>query len=332
MQETPLTQHQFYLAPLRGITDHIFRTVFERHFGKFDYLMAPFISTTKGKNVRASHFRDLLPENNDTKRTIPQIIGNDSEGFLLLCQKLHDLGYESVNWNLGCPSPLITKKKRGSGLLPHLNHIETFLDEVIPKLPLSLSIKTRLGLESPKELDALIPVFNRFPLKEIIIHPRTGKQLYEGNVDTEAFSRCYLTSKHELIFNGDILSADDLRFLSTTFPNIRSWMIGRGVLRFPFILETLKQNKTELSVKRINNFHDEIFYCNSIRLPEFNLLGRMKELWKYLCFCFIEGEYFLEDILRTDNIHTYNEKTVLFFDSQAQINEFPSANLCISNS
>ncbi|MDR0331063.1 MAG: tRNA-dihydrouridine synthase family protein, partial [Chitinispirillales bacterium] len=306
--------HKFYLAPLRGITDNVFRAAYEKHFGQFDYIMAPFVPTVLGKYVRDHHIKDLLPNTNGngTARLIPQIIGNDPTGFLLLCRKFADLGFLSVNWNLGCPAPLIAKKKRGCGLLPHRDIIKRFLDDVAPKLQLPLSIKTRLGLEGKDDLAALIPIFNNYPLKELIIHPRTGAQAYGGGVDIDTFEECIGVSDHTIVYNGDIVSVDTFKRLSERFPNINRWMIGRGIVKNPNLLTDLRYhvngadasgfdasasaNGLDASIPNDTNaistpiknlpavkaFLNDLLDALADHPSPIKVLGRMKEIWGYL--------------------------------------------------
>jgi tRNA-dihydrouridine synthase len=307
--------NEFYLAPLRGITDSIFRTACERHFGRFDRMVAPFVPTVLGTRVKACHIRDLLPNDdaasrdNGNARLIPQIIGRDPAGFLLLARKFAAMGFTSVNWNLGCPAPLVAKKARGCGLLPHREIIERFLNDVVPELPLPLSIKARLGYKSPDELEALIPLFNAYPLRELIIHPRTGAQLYGGAVDLDRFELCLNLSKHPLVYNGDIVSVSTFQRLADRFPGVSSWMLGRGILMNPFLLGELRSltslpstsprelaprslhetegalSEVKMTARRISQIagflNDLLDACKGHPYP-LKVLGRMKELWGYL--------------------------------------------------
>ena len=200
-----MTTIQLYLAPLRGFTDYIYRNTFIRHFDGFDGALAPFIPTVTADRVKPSHFRDILPENNSTLPIVPQIISNRSADFINLAVRLFDLGYSSVNWNLGCPFPMVAKKKRGSGLLPYPERIDDFLDKTVSSIPNRLSIKTRLGRRKIADIIELMPIFNRYPLAEIIIHPRTGIQMYDGKTDLDTFERCLAQSDHRVIYNGDII-------------------------------------------------------------------------------------------------------------------------------
>jgi len=316
-----MQKHLFYLAPLRGITDRIFRNVYEKHFGQFDYMLAPFIPTIRGNRVKDYHIKDILPESGSA-RLIPQIIGGDSGGFLLLCRKFADLGFASVNWNLGCPAPLITKKARGCGLLPHRDIIERFLDEVTPKLPIPMSIKARLGLDTNDELEALIPIFNNYPLKELIIHPRTGSQNYDGTVDLDRFEACLSKSANTVVYNGDICSPDDFRYLARRFPNVNKWMIGRGIVKKPRLLNELKSvagNSRSLTISKqaeiqaVRDFLDDLLNANlntvvasTSRPPSpAKVLGKMKEIWRYLGASIDASGALTENILHCESVDEY---------------------------
>jgi len=306
--------HLFYLAPLRGVTDHIFRSVYEKHFGKFDYMVTPFVSTVRGTRVADCYFKDTLPQNNDTKRVIPQIIGSESGGFLLLSRRFADFGFSAVNWNLGCPAPLITRKKRGSGLLPHKDIIKKFLDETLPQLPIALSIKVRLGFESKNDLEALIPIFNNYPIKEIIIHPRTGFQAYEGCVDLDIFEKYFEMCNHTVVYNGDIRSLDFFNYLQNRFPTINRWMIGRGVIMNPNLPAILKGENYDLYMVKLREFLDELLDVNSNTLPLKSVLGKMKEMWGYLGIELDKSGKLSRKIMLSSSLIEYNNAIDEFFN------------------
>ena len=219
------------------------------------------------------------------------------------------MGFPSVNWNLGCPAPLITKKARGCGLLPYKDIIERFLGDVVPKLPIPMSIKARLGLDKNDELYNLMSAFNNCQLKEIIIHPRTGAQSYEGKPNLDIFEKCAEISKHTIVYNGDIRSIEDFRYLKTRFPKVKNWMLGRGIIKNPFLLNELKneidnsntvvipeKEKIKLKQEFLNALLNEnINHYNSTKV-----LGKMKELWQHM------GTN-TEKILHCETIDEYRE-------------------------
>lgn len=312
------SQPRFYLAPLRGVTDYIFRNTFEKYFGKFDYLLTPFIPTVKGSTVNIHHIRDILPNYNDVERVIPQIIGNDSADIITLANHLASIGYKSVNLNLGCPHPQITRKKRGSGMLPYPEMIRSILETVISKVKCTLSVKVRLGLTDKDDLERVIPVFNQLPLSEVIIHPRTGSQMYNDSVDIGYFIRYSNAIIHQVTYNGDLCSLDDFRSFSSMMPTINNWMIGRGVVSNPNLLNECRSDQyIKIDMKTLESFHNEIFVKNRERLSgPSHLLGKMKELWTYMAKSFNRSKQVLKKIQKKTSIEGYLKATQEIFNEE----------------
>lgn len=312
---------QIVLAPLRGITDAIFRTTYAEYFSGIDWAVAPFLSTTKGPRIKPGYLKELLPENNPQMPIMPQIMSKTADYFLLLANALQDLGYETVNWNLGCPYPMVAKKGRGSGLLPHPDIIDSFLERVSLFLPDRLSIKLRLGRHHREEISALLPIFNRYPLKEIIIHPRTGVQMYTGSPDLDAFERCLAMSEHPVVYNGDITCCHGFDTLQSRFKSIDTWMIGRGAVSDPFLPNQIKGYVPDLSERNtvFLQFHHRLFARYNQKLfGSSHLLNRMKGLWGYFAKAFNDGIKLRKKINKTQNPQHYSEVIARFFDDDPQ--------------
>ena len=272
------------LAPLHGVTNRVFRKAYFRHFAGFDEVMAPFIASVKPEKLPERHFKDLSPREDNGIRLVPQVLGNEAPGFVATVRILADLGYDEVNWNLGCPFPVVANKKRGSGLLPFPDLIEEFLDEACAASALPISVKLRLGRRDPCEILALLPILNAHPLARIIIHPRVGIQMYRGEVDLEGFAAAAALSTHEVVYNGDIRDMRTFEVLRSRFPAIREWMIGRWAISDPFLparIKRLPRVPDRLGVLRA--FHDELYagYREVLCGPA-HVLDKMKEIWGFL--------------------------------------------------
>jgi len=317
-----LTEHYLYLAPIRGITDALFRNVFYHHFGGIDAAIAPFITPQTNTRFNDKTLSDVLPQHNTLKPVIPQLLHTSPKDFLVLATRLTELGFTHINWNLGCPAPMVTQKKRGSGLLPHPERIIAILEEVIPQLKVQLSIKTRLGYTEKKELFHLIPPLNQFPLKEITIHTRLGTQLYRGKTDPDGFADCQKLSNHTLVYNGDIYNRNIFLSLAARFPTIDRWMLGRGILMNPFLAEEIKEYHMESATKRMERlyaFHEDLYEQYKSRLSgPGHLLGRMKQLWQYLSSSFSEKEKSFKQIKKSTSTNQYRDNVRQIFNRQAE--------------
>ncbi len=315
------------LAPLRGFTDAVFRNAYQRHFGGVVEAVAPFVTSIRGRRIKPSHLRDLEPSDNRSMPIVPQILSKRADEFICLANTLIDMGYDEINWNLGCPYPMVAKKMRGSGLLPHPDTIDRMLDRVMPALGGRLSIKTRLGRWSADEMQALIPVFNRYPLCRIIVHPRTGIQMYDGRVDLDAFDRCQNTIDHPMVYNGDINDVDRFRMLEARFPTVSGWMLGRGLLADPFLPERI-QAGDRMAIDpdtRFVRFHDDLLdgYRHRFSGPA-HVLDRMKGFWRYFAAGWIDGPTILKRIRKTRRLDHYRQVVAAALDGPVGWNHHAS--------
>jgi tRNA-dihydrouridine synthase B len=332
------TKPALFLAPLHGVTNRVFRQAYFRHFNGFDAAFAPFIQSVKAGSRMALHFKDLLPGYEPALPLIPQILGNDASDFVDTARMLADLGYREVNWNLGCPYPMVTGKGRGSGLLPQPQRIKAILDHVCARSPLPVSVKVRLGYQDKRELLELMPVFNSLPLARLVIHPRLASQMYEGQVDIDGFNDAYVLSLHPVMYNGDIRDVQTYTNLAARFPALRQWMLGRGALADPFLAGRIKESACPAQTgdavrgpdrfpscqavarveqaRMIRAFHDDLLeaYCG-ILSGQKHVLDKMKEVWTFLEPWFGSEPRVLKSIAKAGSLELYQSAVNQLFRS-----------------
>ena len=171
-----------YFAPLEGITGYVYRNAFHKIFkSNIDKYFSPFISPGVNQPLTPKELRDIHPDNNKGIKLIPQILANNPDDFLLASTYIRDLGYNEINLNLGCPSGTVVAKGKGSGLLADTDKLLRMLDKIYEKTDMEVSVKTRIGKDDPDEFPELLEIFNRFPIKELIIHPRIRTDFYKNN-------------------------------------------------------------------------------------------------------------------------------------------------------
>ena len=294
------------LAPLRVVTGESYRTVFCRHFGGLSRAMAPFIPTVRGVRIKPSLLAELRPDRNQALPLIPQVIGKDPGELTAMLGALRELGYGCADLNAGCPWPMVARKGRGAGLLADAELLRRMLEAGCAAMPGGFSIKVRLGLRTPDLLAQRMAVLNDYPLREVTIHPRTAQQMYEGRVDLQGFAACARLCRHPLVYNGDIRTAADGARLRACFPEIRGWMIGRGVLADPFLAERLRGETGARDVMRVRAFLDDLLAaaCEESH-GEKPVLGRVKELWGYLAPSFCRDGLLLKRIRLCHRVDEY---------------------------
>ena len=314
------------MAPMKGLTDHLFRSAFADHFGGFDLAVAPFISTKQGHRIKRNYVKDVLPENNTRLRVVPQILSKTAGDFIVLANYLFDLGYDTINWNLGCPYPMVANKQRGSGMLPYTDRIQIFLEKVIPELRGSLSIKLRLGWKDTTDIFRLLPIIDQYPLSEIMIHPRTGLQRYEGSVDLDTFADCLAMTHHPVVYNGDIRTVDIFRRLYQRFESVHAWMIGRWCIADPFLAGHITSGVDDIPDKiyRMQQFHKALFegYSHVLDGPS-HVMNKMKGLWRYFSLPFENCKKTMKNITKARRPDQYLERVNDFFETEAQLRQSP---------
>lgn len=299
---------RYYLAPLKGITTNIFRNAYHRYFYPMDKYFTPFLVPHSKKGFSAKEKREILPENNEGLYLVPQIMSNHAEECLKTIGKLQVYDYKEINLNMGCPSKTVVSKGRGSGFLAFPEELDRFLDEVFEGVSgknLKISVKTRIGKDDPEEFYRLLEIYNQYPLEELIIHPRVQKDFYKNEPNLEIFKYALENSKNPLCYNGDIFSTRRYEEVSGFFPEEDTFMLGRGILENPSLLNEIKGEK-EGKMKLMRLFHDRIYEdYRALNMGDKNVLFKMKEIWCYMGKSFPGCEKTLKKIRKAEHLNRY---------------------------
>ena len=304
---------KLYLAPLEGITGYIYRNAWHKVFGGEDRCYTPFLSPNQNYKFQSRERNDVCPEHNREVALVPQLLTNRADYFLWAAGELEQMGYREVNLNLGCPSGTVTAKKKGSGLLAYPEELEAFLAEIFQKCPIEISVKTRLGKERGEEFGPLLDIFNRYPIKELIVHPRVQKDFYKNSPDLECFRTAAENSRSPVCYNGDIFTLEDFRKFQEEFPGTDRLMLGRGVLANPALMREIRGGE-KLKKEEMRRLHDEVLAGYQDVMPgERPVLFKMKELWAYMAWMFPEPEKKLKKLWKTTGMASYEGAVREFF-------------------
>ena len=300
---------RYYFAPMEGITDSIYRRLHHKHFGGVDRYYMPFLSPTIHRQLTHKEDRELPFADTETFVAVPQILTKVADDFLWAAQVCADRGYDEVNLNAGCPSGTVVSKGKGSGMLRDTDALDAFLDEVFSKSPLPVSVKTRLGLENAADFPGILEVYNRYPIKELTIHPRTRKQFYDGELHMDMFRYALENSKNPLCFNGELRSNTCICDFSKDFPQIDAVMIGRGLIADPGMLTSGGTTREALQA-----FTEELTQCY---IEAFggarNAMFRMKENWSFLRHRFDGSDRLWKQLRKTTDLNEYRAITSQIF-------------------
>lgn len=298
----------YYFAPMEGLTDRVFRRMHHQFFPGVDRYYMPFFSPTIHRQLTPREQLELPKADSVAFTAIPQVLTKAAEDFVWMAQVCQDLGYPEINLNVGCPSGTVVAKGKGSGMLKDLASLDQFLEQIFENSPLPISVKTRIGMESAEEFPAILEIYNRYPIRELIIHPRLRSQFYSGKVDMDAFSCAVENSANPLCYNGDIRSLDDVRMFQARYPQVPSIMIGRGLLADPGMLSG------GTNIDKLEAFMDALLESY---LQEFggsrNAMFRLKEHWSYLFPRYPGCEKLWKQLRKTTDLSQYQTITREFF-------------------
>lgn len=300
---------KYYMAPLESVTTWIYRQAHAKIYGRLDKYFIPFLEPHEKRDFKTRELQEILPEHNENIYAVPQILTNRSEGFIKLAKSLKDWGYEEINLNLGCPSKTVVTKGKGSGFLAKPEELERFLTEIFDVLSgeVKISVKTRIGKEDPEEFPALLKLFNKYPMEELIIHPRVQKDGY-GNVPRlELYELAEKQSVNPLCYNGDLYTREQIRNFAERFPGTERLMFGRGFLRDPGLLYNEGKDSKDI-FEKFWAFHDLVYEGYQERnMGDRNVLFKMKELWSYQVYQFSEPERLFKTFKKVQDCNEYEQ-------------------------
>lgn len=308
------------LAPLQGITDVVYRNVFQKHFAGIDKFYTPFFTGIQKDNSKNLRGEEISPEYNDVKTVVPQILSNTAEEIIRFANQCKSMGYVEFNLNMGCPFPRVANKTRGCGLMADPTRTIKMLNEVCEHVEgIKFSIKCRLGYYKEEEIYAYIETFNTLNISEIIIHPRIGKQMYNGEASLEKFKALIPIINKPIVYNGDIFTLDNYNNVKDSCKDgVHSVkiMLGRGLLTNPFLAEEIQNIENQKDKKqRLHGFVVDLYVerlHHAGGSPK--IIGSMKELWKYMMNIFDNPQNVWRKVKKVNHLDEYEEAIETVFN------------------
>lgn len=307
---------EFYFAPLEGITGYTYRNAHHTQFDRIDKYFSPFIFANQHEGIKGKDVKDILPENNQGIALVPQVLTNNAKDFIYTAKKFKQLGYEEINLNLGCPSGTVVSRHRGSGFLAKRAELDAFLEEIFSDAVTKISIKTRIGKDLPEEFYELMEIYNKYPLEELIIHPRIQKDFYKNTPNMEIFRHAVKQSKNPVCYNGDLFMVSDYQSFRTDYPEVSKIMLGRGLISNPGMLREIMEG-IRIDKKSLFSFHDQVYAdYKAILFGDRNVLFKMKEIWFYMVTQFTNSEKYWKKIKKANYCSEYDIAIASLFEEQ----------------
>lgn len=234
---------QFLCAPMEGVTGDLFRQAQRQTFPAADSYYTPFLSPTANRTFSPRELREIDPAHNAGIHVVPQLMGHCAEDFLWMAGQLADMGYDEVNFNLGCRRTRSRRRKKARACSRSRSAAAVF-DDVFAACPLPVSVKTRLGKTTAEGFPALLELYNDYPICELIVHPRVQADQYHGQPDLEAFAYALAHSRAPVCYNGDLFDAPAVHAFQARFPAVERVMLGRGLAANPGLIGQLRTGRS----------------------------------------------------------------------------------------
>ena len=320
-----------YLAPLEGVTDSIYRNTFMDYYGGVTKVFTPFLSPNSTKSFTTREFKDINPEKNDVSYTVPQLLTNNAEHFLWAVGEIAALGFNEINFNLGCPSGTVVAKKKGSGLIYYPEDLDRILYEIFDGLESvcadkgasvpQISVKTRIGKNDPEEFYDILDIYNKYPISELTVHPRIQADFYREPVRYEFFDYAVEHSRAPLVFNGEIKTVSDIEAIAEKYNNVNAIMLGRGLIANPQLALEYDAAREDFEIQKFDydkfhSFHNDLLeQYIEILSGEKPVLHRMKEFWVYWQNLFSDSGKSVKKIRKANRIADYKSVIEMEFSN-----------------
>ena len=306
---------------MEGLTGYIYRNAYNACYQPMDKYFTPFLSPKANSGLSFRELNDILPEHNRGLYLVPQILTNQAEDFMRTAMELREYGYTEVNLNLGCPSGTVVSKHKGAGFLEQTDRLDRLLDEVCTRLEqigMELSVKTRLGMTSPDEFPGLLEIYNRYPIKELILHPRIRTDYYKNTPNMPAFRVGFEGSRAPVCYNGDIFTVSDYETLCGDYPKLDRVMLGRGIISNPGLLDRIAAGADSggagTGKETLRQFHQMVYEgYREIMSGDRNVLFKMKELWACMIQIFSDNGKYIKRIKKSQRLEEYEAAVAAVF-------------------
>lgn len=299
---------KLYAAPMEGLTGFAWRKAHSQVFGNesnvfggADKYFTPFVVANQTHKFKTKELRDLTQ---DEEKLVPQVLTDKAEHFIWAAGELKAMGYNEINLNLGCPSSTVVTRGKGSGALRDLSKLDEMLDQIFSSVSCSdmeVSIKTRAGFADKSEWPEILAIYNRYPISELIVHPRLREDYYNGLADRELFAEALSSSPLKLVYNGDVYVPDDKAF-TLDF----DVMAGRGLLTNPALFRQVRGGAAASS-DELRNYHDLLVeYYSQYMDGAGPVIHHMKSLWIYFSELFEYEEKTMKKLRKAKNLADYS--------------------------
>ena len=272
------------LAPMQDVTDLRFMRLISG-YGNADLYFTEYFRVLPDSRLDPQILASIT-QNPTGRPVIAQMIGNDVAALVRTARELQQHPVAAIDLNLGCPVPIVYRKCAGGGLLRDPGRIDQILGALREAIAIPFTVKTRIGFDDTAVFDELLPIFARHSLDLLTVHARTVKEMYRSAPRYDFIARAVAAMPCPVLANGNIYSADKAdEVLALT--GARGLMIGRGVIRNPWLFRQIREHREGQPVFRPSG-RDVLDYVHAlyeaVSTPGIRESAQINNMKKYMNF------------------------------------------------
>ncbi|MGI6657008.1 MAG: tRNA dihydrouridine synthase [Desulfobulbus sp.] len=304
-----------FLAPMAGLTHSALRTLLAV-LGGVGLLSTEMLSAARlpAENSRLSPY--LL--RTEVERPLSyQLLIADERHVAPALERLHRLGADAVDVNLGCPAPRVRRQGGGSMLMEQPEQVRRLVAEIRRRTSLPLSAKIRLG-ESLNEsgLRNFCRMLEGEGLDLLTVHGRLRGEPFTRSPRWDWIGRVKGWLSIPVVANGGIDSVDAARRCLEQ-SGADGLMIGRAAVRTPWLFALIARDVYGLSlpepVVRLPLLYREFADALADRFPPERRLGRLKEFTHHFARNYFFGHYLAAAVQASETLEMARERAERFF-------------------
>ena len=230
--------NKLMLAPMLKVTTAPYRRFCRTLSGKIGLVFVPMLYTKRIVKCPKSVIEPLYRISEERPIGV-QLIGSDPIALKKTIEHLESYEFDVLDINAGCPSRRAVKLQEGGYILNNLNNLAKIINVATKHSSRPVSVKIRIGVYKPLNLQSLSRIINDSGLEFITVHGRTVKEKFDDSKLNLEFVR---NLKEEvnipIIGNGSIDSPQFAEhFLKYT--RVDGLMIGRASIGNPEIFKQI---------------------------------------------------------------------------------------------
>lgn len=254
----------FVSAPMLDGTDAAFRRVIAE-CGKPDVMWTEFVSADglchpqgRTRLTRELYFTEA------ERPIVAQLFTSSPEKIEEAARLIHELGFDGIDINMGCPDRAIEKQGSGSSLIQRPEQALAIIRAAQKGgKGLPVSVKTRTGYRQ-NEIERWIPQLLASGIAALTVHLRTRHEMSKVPAHWELAAKVVELARGsgvKIIGNGDVATLNEARSRAKE-TGVDGVMIGRGMFGCPWVFSDAPEPSLEEKLNimlRHAQYYEELY-------------------------------------------------------------------------